>query len=201
MRIVGVLLTGGRSSRMAQPKALLPLGEDTFLTRTVRTLHAGGVSDIVIVTGLHDAEIRQAWEGVDAVHTEIVFNPEHDRGQLSSLVAGLDRAASREPDAVLMALIDHPLVRASTIETLVTTFQRTHAPVVRPTFKGRHGHPVLFGREMFDSLRMAPPEQGAKTVVRGLGSRVEDVEVDDPGVVVDVDTPDDYARVTSTFNS
>jgi molybdenum cofactor cytidylyltransferase len=195
MRIVGLLLAGGRSSRMGRPKALLPLGRETFLARTLRTLEAGGIDDIVIVTGLHDAEIRQARQDVPLVAgTRVVFNPAHESGQLSSLVAGLDALAPHHPEAILVALVDQPLVRASTVVHLVAEFHRAPAPVVRPVFEGRRGHPVLFAQETFALLRAAPPDEGARAVVRALGEQVRDVEVDDPGVVLDVDTPEDYER-------
>jgi molybdenum cofactor cytidylyltransferase len=98
-----------------------------------------------------------------------------------------------------MALIDHPFVRASTIVTLVSAFHQSRAPVVRPVFEGKHGHPVLFAQRIFDDLRAAPPDQGARAVVRGLGARVLDVEVNDPGVTLDIDTPEDYARVLASL--
>jgi molybdenum cofactor cytidylyltransferase len=128
-----------------------------------------------------------------------VFNPSHEQGQQSSLIAGLDALAPHHPDAVLMALIDHPFVRASTVVALVAAFHQSRAPLVRPVFEGRHGHPVLFAQEVFDDLRTAPPDQGARAVVRGLGARVQDVEVDDPGVTFDIDTPEDYARAVACY--
>jgi CTP:molybdopterin cytidylyltransferase MocA len=195
MRVTGVLLAGGRSSRMGSPKALLPLAGETFLARTLRTLEAGGIDDIVIVTGLHDAEIRQARADVPLVAgTRVVFNAAHEQGQLSSLLAGLDALAPHHPDAILVALVDQPLVRASTVVRIVAEFHRDPAPVVRPVFGGRRGHPVLFARETFADLRAAPPGEGARAVVRALGDRVRDIEVDDPGVIFDVDTPGDYER-------
>jgi molybdenum cofactor cytidylyltransferase len=95
---------------------------------------------------------------------------------------------------MVVALVDHPFVRADTVRELTAAWTRTRAPVVRPRLRGRHGHPVVFGREVFDALRAAPVEAGARAVVRACGARVVDVDTDDEGTCLDVDTPDDYAR-------
>jgi molybdenum cofactor cytidylyltransferase len=84
------------------------------------------------------------------------------------------------------------MVRASTIEQVLGAWQRTRAPVVRPVVGPRHGHPVLFDRSVFDELRRAPLEEGAKAVVHAYAARVLDVPVADEGCLVDVDTPADY---------
>jgi molybdenum cofactor cytidylyltransferase len=181
---------------MGRPKALLPLGDETFLSRVVRSLEAGGIDEIVIVTGLHDAEIRDAWVGAPfAAGIRLVHNPDHDLGQLSSLLAGLDALGPHPPDGILVALVDQPAVRAVTVTAIVQAWHDRNAPIVRPVYQGRHGHPVLFAAETFEALRAAPLEEGARAVVRAFGARVEDVTVDDPGICLDVDTPEDYERL------
>jgi molybdenum cofactor cytidylyltransferase len=121
-------------------------------------------------------------------------NTDPTRGQLSSLITGLD-AIDDDPRviAALVTLVDVPLVSAATVLALLARVPESHAPIVRATHGHRHGHPVVFKRELFDALRRADPDAGAKAVVRAHA--VEDVEVDDPGVVHDVDTPADYRRV------
>jgi CTP:molybdopterin cytidylyltransferase MocA len=196
MRVAGILLSGGRSSRMGRPKALLDLDGETFLARTLRTLEAAGIDDVVIVTGAHDEEIRRACNGMALMPgVRIVTNPAYDQGQLSSILTGLDALAPHHPDAALVALVDQPRVAAPTVVALVEAFHATRAPVVRPAFQGRHGHPVLFSAEVFDALRTAPRDEGAKSVVHAAGERVVTVPVDDEGVVLDIDTPEDYARL------
>jgi molybdenum cofactor cytidylyltransferase len=196
-----MLLAGGDSSRMGQPKALLRLGSETFLARVLHALEAGGLDDIVIVTGLHDEVIRQARADLPlGAGTRVVFNPAYQQGQMSSLVAGLDALAPHHVDAVMVALVDHPLVRASTVVTLVSAYHRTRAPVVRPVYRGRRGHPVIFAASIWPALRAAPAGEGARGVVRSLGDAVCDVEVDDAGVTIDVDTPEDYRRLIETMD-
>jgi molybdenum cofactor cytidylyltransferase len=122
-----------------------------------------------------------------------VVNPDPDRGQLSSLIAGLDAVDGPRVFAALVTLVDVPFVMASTITALLSRGRASPAPIVRATYKSRHGHPVIIRRELFDALRRADPLAGAKPVFRA--HPIDDVEVDDPGVVQDVDTPDDYRRL------
>jgi molybdenum cofactor cytidylyltransferase len=120
-------------------------------------------------------------------------NADPSRGQLSSLVTGLDAIDGPRVVAALVTLVDVPLVTPATIETLLARAAISRALIVRATYGNRHGHPVVFKRELFDALRRADPAVGAKAVF--AANTVEDVEVDDPGVLQDVDTPDDYRRL------
>jgi molybdenum cofactor cytidylyltransferase len=115
---------------------------------------------------------------------------------LSSLLAGMDAVVSAGTDALMMTLVDVPLVRVSTVIAVIDAWRRSRAPIVRPAIGDRHGHPVLFDRAVFDELRRAPLEAGAKVVVRAHESEIVNVPVDDEGCVRDVDTPSDYERLT-----
>ena len=197
--VPGLILAGGRSTRMGRPKALLPLdARDTFVSRLVRTLRDGGVRDVVVVVaadGPVDA-IRSALAGAPRT-PRLALNPDPSRGQLSSLLAGLQAVDHPGVDAVLVTLVDIPLVGASTVRALLEAYARTRAPIVRPSRRvdAAHGHPVIFDRSVFDDLRGADPDAGAKPVVRARATEIEDVPVDDRGAFLDIDTPADYRRV------
>jgi len=192
--VVGIILAAGASSRMGRPKALLPIGQDSFVTRVCRTLLEAGVDDLVVVAGPEHAAVAEAVR-VAGLTVRVVENPRRDDGQLSSVLAGLAVADRPGVDAVLVHLVDAPLVRPETVRAVLDAFRRTHAPVVRPAVEGRHGHPVLFSRQVFDDLRRADRAVGAKAVVRAHAADVCDVPVDDEGACQDIDTPEDYARL------
>jgi molybdenum cofactor cytidylyltransferase len=168
-----------------------------FITRVLHSMRAAGVTDLVVVTGSLHARIvaAVATDPPEGAVIHFARNPDPTRGQLSSLLTGLDMAARQSIDAVLMTLVDVPFVAPSTIRVVVDTFTRTRAPIVRPARGDRHGHPVLFARALFDELRRANPEQGAKAVVRAHGAEIVNVQVDDEGALVDVDTRDEYERL------
>jgi molybdenum cofactor cytidylyltransferase len=133
--------------------------------------------------------------------TRVVENTRRDEGQLTSLQAGLAVADRPGVEALLVHLVDAPLVMPSTVRAVVDAFRRGRAPVVRPACGPRHGHPVLFARALFDALRAADPKVGAKAVVRECADKVCDVPVDDPGACQDIDTPEDYERLIGRFPS
>jgi molybdenum cofactor cytidylyltransferase len=196
--IPAIVLAAGKSTRMGRPKGTLPLGDgDTFVTRIVRTFAAAAIEDVVIVVG-HDADaVVEAFSRTDLSAT-FVENADYERGQLSSLLAGLRVVDRPGVVAALVTLVDVPLVGVSTVRAVVERYLATHAPVVRPVRGvggGQHGHPVLIDRSLFDSLRHADPRLGAKEVVRAHVSSVGDVHVDDDGAFADIDTPAEYERL------
>jgi molybdenum cofactor cytidylyltransferase len=195
-----VILAAGDSSRMGAPKAALvtPDSGDSFIARIVRTLRAADVEDLIIVTGRHHDAVLEALARDRVMPSpRIVRNPDPSRGQLSSLLAGMDAVLSARTEALMMTLVDVPLVRVSTVIAVIDEWRRSRAPIVRPAIGDRHGHPVIFDRAVFDEIRRAGLDVGAKSVVRAHEHEIVNVPVDDEGCVRDVDTPADYDEMKS----
>jgi molybdenum cofactor cytidylyltransferase len=192
--IPALVLAAGRSARMGRAKAALPLGNQTFLSRIVATFLDAGVDDVVVVVG-HEAEVILQSFAASGLPARFVVNPEFDRGQLSSLQAGLAVIDRPGVVAALVTLVDVPLVRGSTVRAVLERYRRTHAPIVRPTSGDRHGHPFLLARSLFGALRVADPAIGAKPIVRANASLAGNVDVEDEGAFTDIDTPEDYQKI------
>jgi CTP:molybdopterin cytidylyltransferase MocA len=192
--VPAILLAAGASSRMGSPKALLRTGDRTFVRAILETLRSAGVADAVVVIRSGQPEVIAEIEAT--AFGRYVLNPRPDDGQLSSLLAGLDALDRDGVEGVLVTLVDVPLIGADAVRTLIARARASNAAIVRAVHAGRHGHPVLFKKQVFGALRRADPAIGAKAVIRDWPP--EDVEVDDPGVVEDVDTPEDYRRVVLT---
>jgi molybdenum cofactor cytidylyltransferase len=192
--VAGIILAAGASSRMGRPKALLPIGSDTFVTRVARVVTAAGASPLVVVSGSEDEHVRAAIAAA-GLPVAVVRNPHRERGQLSSILVGLDAVDGPDVGAVLVCLVDCPLVQVETIERVIAAYRATRAPIVRPAMGSRHGHPALFSREVFAELRGTSLDVGAKAVVRAHAAAAVEVEVLDTGAFVDVDTPDEYAAL------
>jgi molybdenum cofactor cytidylyltransferase len=190
--VPAIVLAAGRSSRMGRPKATLPAGDgETFLTRIVRTFLESGVDDVIVVVG-HDADAIAASFSESGLPARFVVNREYDQGQLSSLLAGLNAIDRPGVSAMLVTLVDVPFVSAATVRAVVDSYRRTRAPIVRPTSRGRHGHPLLIERSLFDALRTADMSAGAKPIVRAHASTIGDIAIDDEGAFTDIDTEEEY---------
>ncbi len=187
-----ILLAAGASARMGQPKAglRLPSSGLTFAAAAVEALRASGVDTVTVVAGAHPEAVSAAVEGLPNVR--VVVHDGWAAGQLSSLRAGLAAVDGDDVEALLVTLVDCPLVQPATVRLLIETWQRTRAPIVRPAIGVRHGHPVIFDRVTFDDLRAAPLDVGAKAVIARWRDAIVNVAVDDAGVLADIDTPEDY---------
>ncbi len=196
-----VVLAGGASTRMGTAKALLraPDGRP-FIIRIAETLLDAGFSRVTIVTGQHHDAIAAACaaHAVVAQSSHCVLNPDPARGQLSSLLVGMDAVVTPETSGVLTTLVDVPMVAVETVRQLVAAWELARAPIVRPAIGTAHGHPVIFDRQVFAALRTTPLDVGAKAVIRAFADRIRNVDVTDAGCLVDIDTPDDYARLGHT---
>ena len=196
--IPAVVLAAGKSSRMGRTKALLPLGSsgETFLGRIIRVLREGGADAVVVVIGGDAAAVRASLPR-DDVHVSSVENPRYEEGQLSSLLVGLAAVEQRHDnvEAVMVTLVDLPLISPATVRAVREAFlANPGAPLVRPRRGERHGHPVIFNRRIFGELRRSDPSKGAKPVVHAHAAEEVNVDVDDEGAFIDIDTPEDYER-------
>ncbi len=198
----GVILAAGESSRMGRDKALLPWppGEEghgpqaeTFLSAVVRAV--GAATDfVVIVAGRNEAAIAPIAYSNGA---SIIANPDPSRGQFSSLQIGLREVLNRGRDAAIVTLVDRPPARAATVQVLRDAFEA--APrniwVVIPQVSGKHGHPYVAGREMIEKFLQAPANSSAREIEHRYQEHIQYVEVDDPFVILNVNTPEDYAAL------
>jgi CTP:molybdopterin cytidylyltransferase MocA len=187
MRLVAIVLAAGEGRRMGGPKALLPLGDGTFLSGACRLFARPGIARVVAVVGA-EAERVLASGGVPPEATCAV-NERWREGMLTSVWVGLDAAEALSADAVLVHPVDNPFVAPETIDAVVAAMEEG-APIAVPSHGGRRGHPAGFARSCWPELRAAPLDGGARTVLAALPDRVVHVPARDD-CLVDVDTPGD----------
>ncbi len=175
---------------MGTPKPLMDAGGVTFLARVISSLREGGAEPPLVVVRTLDSPVA-AEARLSGAH--VVLNPDPSPGPISSLQAGL-RALPGGTPAVFLAPVDHPVFLPETIRALLRGFQEARPPLAVPSFRGRRGHPILLGEALFSELLEEDLPDGARTVIRRyLVERLE-VPVEDPGVLADIDTPEDYRR-------
>jgi molybdenum cofactor cytidylyltransferase len=188
--IDGVILAAGLSSRMDRPKPLLKVGAVTFLARAAQTLRGAGCRRILAVV---NAGADWAAAAARELDVELVPNEQVESEQVDSLRLALRQLAD-DVAAVLVLPVDLPLVSADTAAALVAEWRSSHAPLCVPFHNTVAGHPVLLGRELFDEILNRELEEGVRTLIMSHARDLHEVRVVDPGILIDIDTPDDYWR-------
>jgi len=199
MSLAGVVLAAGRSARMGSPKALLDFLGRPFAVRILEAMEALEIKTRVIVLGPDAPRIQPAIADHDCM---IVENPEPDTGPIASLRGALHALQPLQPSAVLVWPVDLPHVRVTTVERILEAHRRTGPPAVVPTFGERRGHPVVWGSAVFGDLLDDPDatREGARAVLHLHEREVVSVPVDDPAVIDQVNTPEDYERLVREWN-
>ena len=184
--LAAVILSGGASSRMGSPKALLPYQGRPFLEHLLEVTSHRNIGVRRVVLGAHAEPIAKA---IQLEADEIVINEDWEKGQLSSIQAAL-RSLPPETDGILLCLIDHPLVSSTLIQDLIEQFYKTKNPIVLPVYEGRRGHPVIFSASLYDQLLRAPLETGARAVVWAHSGEITEVPTNEEGCVLNLNDPD-----------
>lgn len=184
----GIVLAAGESKRIGSPKALLKINAETFVEHIANILHNSGIQNIIIVAGAHYEEIQKNVENI-----QVVFNAQHSLGQFSSLQTAL-REIPKQIDFVIVWPVDLPLVRKETIATLLTATQNQKNPITVPAYHGKKGHPVIYSAETITKILSMEPTQTGKELFEYFEGRIAITNVEDPAVLIDIDTPEDYER-------
>ena len=188
-----VILSGGASQRMGSPKALLPYQGRPFLEHLITVTSHPKIGARRIVLGAHAELIADA---VRLAADEVVINAEWEKGQLSSIQAGM-RSLPAGTDGMILCLIDHPLISATLVDELIERFYlgSTPPPIVLPIYQRKRGHPVIFSSGVYEELMTAPLEQGARSVVWAHAGEVAEVVTLEQGCVLNLNDPETMQRV------
>jgi molybdenum cofactor cytidylyltransferase len=190
--ISAVILSAGESSRMGRPKALLPIEGQNFIERIVGALMQSQADRLVVVLGHNADEMRRQ---IEHLPIDIVINTEYKNGQLSSLQAAIRHIEKENRcDGMLVHLVDHPYIDRRLVDLMIQRFYETKKLIVVPRHQEKRGHPVIFSRALFEELLSAPADQGAKAVVNAHRQETLEIEWQDEGITLDIDTPELYRR-------
>ena len=189
--IGAVVLAAGKSTRMGEPKQLLPLNGRPLLEHTLANLRNVKLNEIVVVLGC-DADA--VWKRVDLHGIKVVENKNYEKGMGNSLGIGVS-ALAEATDGALIVLADQPFVRPETYEWLIDQYRQSDAEIVIPTYRGFRGNPVLLDRSVFPEVMALSGDVGCRAIFGDHSSGIAKVAVDDIGIVLDIDTKDDFARL------
>jgi molybdenum cofactor cytidylyltransferase len=197
MTAAAVLPAAGASSRMGRAKLLLPFRGSTLVGAVTASLRQAGVNPLVLVTAPDDEELR-LWAAAAGLLAAV--NPQPARGMLSSILAGIAAlggaaALAARGEVLLVTPADLPLLRSATVTLLLDRRAATDAPLAVPVYQGRRGHPLVIASRLIPEIPTLDPAEGLRQLRERHAAAALEVEVDDPGTVFDVDTPEDYARL------
>ncbi len=193
--IAGILLAAGESKRMEGAfKPLLKWGTRTVIGECVQQLHDSKLDEIFVVLGHRELDIRQRLAGAGV---QYVINPNYQKGMFSSVKTGWAQIAPAT-EAVLIALVDQPMITSAVINQLIDAYHNGKKRIVIPTHDGKRGHPILLSTDFEEELMLLPDDvpYGLKALLDRYPDEVLEVPVDAPGILEDIDRPEDYERLS-----
>jgi len=193
-RVGAIVLAAGRSTRMGEAKQLLRLGDSSVLGKTLESVRAAGVDDVILVLGSSAQTIRQQLPISGIGGLKVVVNQDYEQGMASSLREGLS-ALDPQTDAALIVLADQPFVRPETLDRIIDRYRGSNAQIVIPLYKGFRGNPVLLDRSVFPEVMALDGDVGCRAIFGTHLEGIVKVEVDDVGILLDIDNKDDYERL------
>lgn len=193
--LAAIIVAAGFSSRMKSFKPLLPLGESTVVEKAVEGFVKAGIKDILVVVG-HRAE--QLLPILDRLPVRTIYNTNFSEGMFSSICAGV-KGLTPEVEAFFLLPVDNPIVNPSTLIKLKETFYAAQAGIIYPNYQGMRGHPPLISSRYVNDVLSWDKPGGMRAILDQYENNALDLEVDDQGILLDMDTPDDYQRMLKYY--
>ncbi|MCZ6676628.1 MAG: nucleotidyltransferase family protein [Candidatus Poribacteria bacterium] len=189
LKISGIILAAGLSTRMGEPKQLLPFGDSTILETGLDNLLGSGLDEVLVVIG-HEAEKIRA--RIQHKPVKIVFNPDYQVGMLTSAQCGV-RAISASADAFALTLVDLPMITSDLVDLVIDAYTQTEHGIAVPSYNYRRGHPVIFDRRyVADILALDGENGGVRSLYRKYADDIHYVTVDTDRILRDIDDRGDY---------
>lgn len=186
--ICALVLAAGESRRMGTPKMLLPIGDKTIIEHIVDNICDSKADKILVVLGSHREEIQSK---IASRPVLTVVNTQYQEGMLSSIQVGFE-ALPQGTTAAMVCLGDQPLIPFSVMDDLIEIYQKTKQGIVLPVFQKRRGHPILIDMKYRQDVKNLSPAVGLRALVHNYPQDVQEVEVDTPHILKDIDYPEDY---------
>ena len=188
-----VILAAGSSRRMGSQKLLLPFGQNTIIGTVIDNVLNSSVDHVMVVLGANQEKIQDA---IGNLPVQFCYNKEHEKGMLSSVICGI-RALPQEAVAALIFLGDQPGIPPAVTNSVIDAYMEELVGIVIPVHNHRRGHPLLVDMKYRKEIEHLDLEEGLRALRHHFPDDVMEVEVDEPGILVDIDTREDYKNATN----
>lgn len=195
-KIGAVLLAAGYSSRMVKCKSLLPLGGLRVIERGINTFRQAGIMNITVVVGHWADELIPV---LDELKVSYVFNEKYSEGMFSSIVKGV-QSLPAGTKAFFLLPGDMPLVKSHSVRLLERSFNKLDADIIYPVFQKHRGHPPLIGANCFPEILLGNTNGGLRQILERREGKAYEVEVFDEGILLDLDTHEDYQQMLTDYH-
>lgn len=194
--IHAIIPAAGRSRRMGEPKLLLRIGEITLIERLIRQLQQAEISSISVLVREDDPELQKEVSRCGAGLVVPLQEPREMRDSVEMLLSHLEQNVKPTPgDGWLLIPADHPVVLPPVLNTLIKNWRERPESITVPKYQSRRGHPTIFPWTVAKSLEAIPQGQGLNWLLKNPFTSINEVHVDEPSVLWDVDTPEDFKRI------
>jgi len=192
-RVAGILMAAGASTRLGQPKQLLEWKGRPLIAHAAHTALDAGLDPVVVVIGHRAEEMRAALRSAPVT---IVENPHWPEGMSTSMRVGLSTLPG-DVDAAIFLLVDQPRIEARHLKAMIAAYRASDKRIVVSACKGRRASPTLFDRALFDQLLRITGDTGGRSIIDANPDWVEPVEADDERTLLDIDTLEDWQRLST----
>jgi len=191
--IWAIILAAGESKRMGFPKMLMPFNESTMVETVIRNVRNSDVDNMIVVSGAEKDKIE---EHLRKLSVNSCYNSDYKTGMLSSVICGI-RNLPAGFDAVLVFQGDQPLISPLSVNKVIKAYRSSNKGIVIPVFENKRGHPVLINRKYIVEIEKIDPEKGLRSLAHQFPDDVLEVQTNDPGVLRDFDTYEEYKKETN----
>jgi molybdenum cofactor cytidylyltransferase len=195
-RLFAVVPAAGQSRRMGRPKLLLPLGTSTVIAKMLSALARPEIAATIVVVRPDDEPLRAAVAESGATPLQPTVPPPEMRQSVEHALRHIEaRFHPRADEGWLLAPADHPLLDPEVITRMIAEWSRSAGKILVPVYRGRRGHPALFPFSLAAEVFKLPADRGLNSLLKVHATEIVQIDTDSPAVVVDLDTPEDYARL------
>ncbi|MBI5574078.1 MAG: nucleotidyltransferase family protein [Elusimicrobia bacterium] len=196
--LYGVILSAGKGNRLfGKIKALLKIGDKTFIEKIISNFEKSGVKDIIIILG-YKADIVKKYLELKKIpkigtSVKVIVNSNYNSQQLTSLKLAVENLP-KNCAGIIFTPVDHPLVKLTTYKKLLSAWKKNKDKICLPSYNYRKGHPALFPKEIFEKILTENLSGGARALIKKYPGKVKYIVVNDPGTVNDFDSMEDFKR-------